>query len=102
MRASSVTTSSRNRATAQFSRCLKQFSFAVSQGEPGLLLFRFDGTPGASPTYHSVTIHVGSQTQTLHVTVLPTNPFQRVANITNPSSVSAPAGSAISVLLTTT
>jgi hypothetical protein len=81
---------------------LNNFSFAVTQGEPGLLLFRFDGTPGASPTYHTITIHIGPQTQTLHVTVLATNPFQRVANITNPPSVNAPAGSSISVLLTTT
>jgi Putative Ig domain len=81
---------------------LNNFSFAVTQGEPGLLLFRFDGTPGATSTSHTITLHIGSQTQTLHVNVLATNAFQRVANITNPPSVSAPAGSAISVLLTTT
>jgi hypothetical protein len=81
---------------------VNNFSLAVSQGEPGLLLFRFDGTPGASPTYHQIVIRVGSQTQTLNITVLPTSATQRIPDITNPAGVSSPAGSAISVVLGTT
>lgn len=81
------------------------FDLKVTFGSPGVLTMKFTGTPGAVPTYHTITLRLetdeGSVTQVLTVRVLPTSATQRVPNITTVKGVAVAPSATINMRVVT-
>jgi hypothetical protein len=81
------------------------FALSVNFGSPAMMFVKFTGTPGAIPTYHTITVHLevpeGTLTQTLTFRVLPTSLTQRIPNIITVRSAAVAPSAPVDVAIAT-